>query len=168
MGAKTAISEEQYLHTSFPELDQEYVDGELVERALPDNLHSKTQVLLAFFYMAASQALRLYPRTELRLRLSQGRVRIPDVSVFHPSEPQQPVPDTPPYIAIEVLSHEDRLTEVRAKLEEYRAWGVAHVWLVDPYARRMYTCDGSFAEVPSLRLPELDFELKPADVFGEE
>jgi Uma2 family endonuclease len=168
MGAKTAISIEQYLETSFPDLDQEYVDGELVERSLPDNLHSKTQALLAFFFMAASQGLRLYPRTELRLRLSEGRVRIPNVSVFHPSEPQEAVPSTPPFIAIEILSHDDRMTEVRSKLEEYRDWGVAHVWLVDPYSKHMYTCDGSFAEVSLLRIPELDLELQPSDVFGRE
>jgi Uma2 family endonuclease len=46
MGAKTAISVEQYLHTSFPDLDREYRDGELVERTLPDYLHGKTQACL--------------------------------------------------------------------------------------------------------------------------
>jgi Uma2 family endonuclease len=37
------------------------------------------------------------------------------------------VPDTPPLIVVEILSPDDRLTEVREKLEEYRAWGVPHV-----------------------------------------
>jgi hypothetical protein len=36
MGAKTAISLEQYLHTTFPDVDREYRDGEIVERSLPD------------------------------------------------------------------------------------------------------------------------------------
>jgi hypothetical protein len=45
--------------------------------------------------------------------------------VFHPREPGL-VPDTPPLIAIEILSPDDLLTEVREKLEEYRAWGVPH------------------------------------------
>lgn len=35
MGAKTAIPAEEYLHTSFPDLDCEYRDGELVERPMP-------------------------------------------------------------------------------------------------------------------------------------
>jgi Uma2 family endonuclease len=165
MGAKTAISEEQYLHTSFPDLDQEYVDGELVERALPDNLHSNTQALLVYFFMALRNTLRVYPRPELRLKIRAGLYRIPDVSVFHPAGPTGHVPDTPPFIAIEILSPDDRLSEVRAKLEEYRTWGVPHVWLVDPHAERMYTCDGGFVEVSTLRVPELGLELKPADIF---
>jgi Uma2 family endonuclease len=54
---------------------------------------------------------------------------------------------------------------VRDKLEEYRAWGVAHVWLVDPQSRRMYSCDNGFAEVTSLAVPELGVEVQPADIF---
>ena len=52
MGAKTAISVEQYLHTRFPDLDREYREGELVDRSLPDYLHGKTQALLVAFFIA--------------------------------------------------------------------------------------------------------------------
>jgi len=60
MGAKTAISVEQYLHTAFPDLDREYRDGEIVERTSPDGfgpdyLHGKTQAVLAAFFMALRQ-----------------------------------------------------------------------------------------------------------------
>jgi hypothetical protein len=37
MDAKTAITVEQYLHTSFDNPDREYRAGEIVERSLPDN-----------------------------------------------------------------------------------------------------------------------------------
>jgi len=57
------------------------------------------------------------------------------------------------------------MNAVRDKLEEYRAWGVAHVWLVDPQSRRMYSCDNGFAEVTSLAVPELGVEIQPADIF---
>ncbi|MCP6756852.1 Uma2 family endonuclease, partial [Klebsiella pneumoniae] len=70
-----------------------------------------------------------------------------------------------PFIAIEILSLDDRMTEVRGKLEEYRAWGVPHVWLVDPHSRRLYTCDEGLHEVESLRVPELDLVVTPADAF---
>ena len=40
------------------------------------------------------------------------------------------VPTIPPFVAIEILSPDDRMTDVRNKLAEYRAWGVTHVWLV--------------------------------------
>ena len=44
MGAKTGLSVEEYLHTSFPDLDRDYRDGQLVERSLPDYLCGKTQL----------------------------------------------------------------------------------------------------------------------------
>ncbi|MEO5924087.1 MAG: Uma2 family endonuclease [Bryobacteraceae bacterium] len=165
MGAKTAISAEQYLHTSFPDLDEEYRDGELVERSLPDYLHSRTQGLLTAFFIALQKTFQMYACPELRLRIREGLYRIPDVSVFHPERPIIPVPDAPPFVTIEILSPDDRLSEVRAKLEEYRVWGVPHVWLVDPHSRRMYTCDDSFREVASLMIPDLGVEIKPEDIF---
>jgi Uma2 family endonuclease len=165
MDAKTAMSVEEYLHTSFPDLDKEYRDGEVVERALPDYLHSKTQMLIGAFFLAIRSTLNMYPASELRLRLRPGRYLIPDISVFHPTEPGERVPSTPPFIAIEILSLEDRLTAVREKLQEYRKWGVPHVWLVDPHSKRLYTCDETLTEVETLKIPELGIEVTPADMF---
>jgi Uma2 family endonuclease len=164
MGTKAALSVEQYLHTSFPDLDMEYRDGEVVERSLPTYLHGKTQFLILAFFGALRRTHSLHACAETRMRLRAGLYLIPDVAVFHPDEPGE-VPDFPPLIAIEILSPDDRLAAVRDKLEEYRAWGVAHVWLVDPYSKRMYTCNGELAEVQALAVPELGVELKASDVF---
>lgn len=165
MGANTALSVEQYLATSFPDLDKEYRDGELVERAVPDNLHSKTQGLLAGFFVALRKTRSVFVRPELRLKIRPNLYLIPDVSVFYPSEPAVRYPDTPPLVAIEILSPDDKLKDVREKLEIYRGWGVPHVWLVDPHSKRMYTCDAGLMEVPTLRIPELSIELTPSEVF---
>src|SRR5947209_89408 len=115
MEARTAISVEEYLHSSFSDLDREYRDGELVERSLPDYLHGKTQGLLFTFFIMLANRLALYPCTETRMRLRPDVFLIPDVAVFHPDEPSR-IPDTPPLVAIEILSLDDRLTEVREKL----------------------------------------------------
>ncbi len=160
----TAISVEQYLHTSFPDLDREYRHGELQERSLPDYLHGKTQAVLVALFLALRARFPLFPCVETRMRLRQNLLLIPNVAVFHPLEPPL-LPERPPLVAIEVLSPDDRMTEVRAKLDEYGAWGVAHVWLVDPHGRRLYSCDSGLAEVPSLRVPELDIELTPSQIF---
>ncbi len=164
MGTKTAFSVEQYLCTSFPDLDKEYRDGEVVERSLPTFLHGKTQGLIAAFFVALRRTHSLYVCTETRMKLRPGLYLIPDVAVFHPHAPGE-VPDFPPLIAIEIISPDDRVSAVRDKLEEYRAWGVAHVWLVDPYSKRMYTCDGGLTEVHALAVPELGVELNASDVF---
>jgi Uma2 family endonuclease len=165
MGTQIAIPIEEYLHTSYPGTDREYRDGEVVERSMPDYLHGKCQGILFTFFIALPERLKIYPSVETRVRLSSGRVLIPDVAVFHPTEPAE-VPSSPPLVAIEVLSRGDSLNEVRSKLEEYRAWGVPHVWLVDPHSRRFYRCDDRFTEVETLELEEFGISLRSGDVWG--
>lgn len=92
---------------------------------------------------------------------------IPDVAVFHGSEPP-PVPDTPPLVAIEILSEDDRMASMRDKLEQYKTWGVAHPWLVDPHSRWLYTCDAGLAEVAQFDVPELEITVQPGDIFDWE
>src|SRR5271169_1626355 len=110
MGAKTATSVGEYLHTSFPDLDREYRDGDLVERSLPDILHGRTQALLCVFFEVLRKRLSLYVCAETRMKLREGLFRIPDVAVFWPTLPAG-VPETPPLIAIEILPPDDRLPE---------------------------------------------------------
>jgi Uma2 family endonuclease len=100
------------------------------------------------------------------MKIRPGRYLIPDVAMFYGPEPAD-VPETPPLIAIEILLRDDRMSEVLDKLEEYRTWGVPHIWLVDPRNRWMYIYDRGLREVESLKVPELELELQPADVFGE-
>jgi Uma2 family endonuclease len=164
MGAKTAISLEQYLHTTFPDVDREYRDSEIVERSLPDYLHGRVQGAIFAFFWALRTEVALFPCVETRMRLRSNLVLIPDVVVFYPSEPAR-VPDTPPLVVAEVLSLDDRLTAVREKLEEYKAWGVPHVWLVDPHTKRLYMRDQGLVEVCSLQIPELGIELLPNRIF---
>lgn len=141
MGTKAAISEKEYLHTSFPGVDCEYRDGELVERTLPGYIHGRTQGLIFMFFDRLRKQLSVFASVETRVKLREGVYLIPDVSVFWPtppaSAPDSPPPGSPPLVAIEVLSPDDRMSVVREKLQEYRALGVGHVWLVDPHSRRL-------------------------------
>ncbi len=162
--SKLGVSVEEYLHTSFPDLDREYRDGELVERTLPTYLHGKTQAILIAIFMALRSKMRVFPSVETRMKVRTGLYLIPDVAVFYPDEPAD-VPENPPLIAIEVLSPDDRLSAAREKLEEYRAWGVRHVWLVDPYSKRLYTCDEKLIEATHFAVPELAIEILPAEIF---
>jgi len=164
MSARAGISADEYLHTSFPDLDREYRNGELVERSLPDYLHARTQALLIVFFEALRKILPVYACPEIRVKLREGLYLIPDVAIFWPSKPL-PVPELPPLIVIEILSPDDRLATVREKLEEYKAWGAPHVWLVDPHSRRLYTCDDGFREVVTFTVPELGVTVTPNDIF---
>src|SRR5580704_13735352 len=165
MGTKAVLPVAEYLRTSYADLDKEYRDGVLVERSLPDYLHSKTQGLLIALFVALRKAFPVFVCPELRVQVRPGLIRIPDVSVYYPNEPQDRVPATPPFVAIEILSPDDRMAAVKSKLAEYREWGVAHVWLVDPHSKRIYTFGAELLEVSSLQISELGLELKPADIF---
>jgi Uma2 family endonuclease len=164
MGARAGISEEEYLHTCFEGLDQEYRDGELEERGLPDYPHGETQLALALFFGALKRPLRIFPCVETRVKLRPGRYVIPDVAVFWHEKPPR-VPETPPLVAIEILSPDERLPKVKAELEEYKKFGVPHIWLIDPDARKFYVYEGDLLETQTLLIPELGVELTAADVF---
>jgi Uma2 family endonuclease len=131
MGIKAALPVAEYLRTSFPDLDKEYRDGELVERSLPDYLHSKTQGFLIALFVALRKTFPVFVCPELRVQVRPGLIRISDVSVYYPNEPQERVPATPPFVAIEVLSPDDRMANVQNKLDEYRTWGfLTSGWLI--------------------------------------
>lgn len=72
MSARAGMSVEEYLHTSFPDLDREYRDGELVERSLPDYLHGKVQLLLAALFLTLRGKMPVFPCVETRLKIRPG------------------------------------------------------------------------------------------------
>ncbi len=166
VATKTQITAEQYLRMTF-EHDAEFVHGEIVERSMPDYIHSTIQALLAFLFGALRQSHGLLTCCELRLRLAPDVYRIPDVSVLtHP--PEGRIPDQPPLVAIEILSTDDRHSNLMQKLEEYRAWGVPNIWVIDPATRRfsIYTELG-LQNVSSFSLPNYPFQLSPAELFSQ-
>jgi len=167
MATKSQITAEQYLHRTF-EYDAEFVHGEIVERAMPDYLHGRIAFLIAQALVPATRSHRLYPCFEVRMRVESEAYRIPDVSVFAGAEPQQSVPSSPPLLVIEILPKDDRHHDLMEKLEEYRVWGVPHIWVVDPHSKRLsvYTAAG-LQNVSSLTLAAYPLELTPAVLFSD-
>jgi len=90
MGA--AISIEEYVRTSFEDGDREYVDGEIVERGLPDEPHSRTQWRLSGLIWDLSKTLPFRGCISLRLRVRPTRIRISDGCIFARAEPTESVP----------------------------------------------------------------------------
>src|SRR3984893_9516660 len=166
VATKTQITAEQYLRMTF-EHDAEFVHGEIVERAMPDYIHSRIQILLGALFESLRRTHGLLACAELRMKIASGVYRIPDVAVFAEA-PQQPVPDTPPLVAIEILSKDDRHIDLMQKLEEYRVWGIANIWVVDPTSKcfSAYTHLG-LQNVSSFSLPDYPFQLTPSDLFSD-
>jgi Uma2 family endonuclease len=159
-----AISLDQYLSTSFEGVDPEFIDGELVDRAMPTKNYSLLQILIGALWAKHVLNRTIYLFSELRLRISPSRVRVPDLSLYLEFPTGNP-PSTPPYLVIEILSPDDRFTQVLTKCHEYAAFGVPHSWLIDPENQVLYTyAQHTLREVMQLQLPVHDLTLT-ADIF---
>ena len=163
--APPRVSIEDYLEMSFDGVDAEFVDGVIVERAMPKKPHARAQQVLArtFGQVEDSHGVAGYP--ELRLRLAPNKVRIPDYCVFR-SEPEGDVPEAPPMVAVEIVSQTDVYSMLMEKLAEYDGWGVEHVWLVDPRQHQLAVYrEGAPVYVDELSIPEFGFTLSASDLF---
>jgi Uma2 family endonuclease len=168
MPAATLVSLEKYLKTSY-EPDCDYVDGVLEERNLGDWDHSNLQTVLTIYLGNRARVWNVHVRAELRIRVSERRVRVPDICVISRNMPVEQVPTRPPLVCIEILSPDDRWSRVETRIEELLAMGVPHIWVFDPQDRQVFDCTAEgrrlvteeTLEAPpvSINLPELFAEL---------
>ena len=170
MAKSTAISVEEYLHTSYrPDCD--YVDGELVERNVGEYSHSTVQGFLLKILFALESALSIRARPELRIRVSPTRFRIPDITVMLKSQHIEPVPSTPPFLCIEVVSPEDRMSRIVERVKEYLAFGVKYVWVIDPAppsrSAYCYTADEGREVRDQLTTQNPDISISVPELFAE-
>ena len=141
MASKVLMSVEEYLHTSFEGADCEYVDGEIVERNLGQTLHGTIQLWLGYLLISLANKFGIRASTEVRIRISASRYRIPDISVWRAeTDIGDGIPKAPPFLAIEILSPDDRTIRLLEKIQDYFAAGVEWVWIVDPYERKAMIC----------------------------
>jgi Uma2 family endonuclease len=169
MLARTQIGVEEYLGLVFDDRPEpDYVHGEVVERALPTPIHGQVQLLLGILFAPLSKRVRLAMMSELRVQIEPRLFRVVDVAIYLDARPEGRYGINPAYVAIEIVSPDDRYNDLTERLEDYRRWGVKHVWLVDPQRKRLheYTETG-LLQHPSLRLPEFDFEISSEELFKD-
>jgi Uma2 family endonuclease len=162
------LSLEEYLHTSYrPDCD--FVDGEVEERNVGEREHSILQIALGAWFFNRRSEWRIVVMSEQRTRVSQNRVRLPDVCIVSSDAPFEKVTLTPPLIAIEILSSEDRLPRVIQRLDDFLQMGVANIWLIDPLERVgfIYSRDGlRKVEGQSLTVPNSPIYLDMSEIFS--
>lgn len=146
MPVPVLVSVAEYLSTSY-EPDREFVHGELVERNVGDYWHSSLQGWIAHIFLSHAKRLGIRPMTEQRVRLSSDVYRIPDVCVVPVPNLMPGVLTSPPLLTVEITSPDDRWTAVVTKAEEYRNFGVGHVWIVDAQDRKVYAATQRGLEV---------------------
>jgi Uma2 family endonuclease len=168
MGTTVLVSVAEYLSTSFPDGDREYVDGRVVERNVGEVDHSDLQTTIAVFLRGRYK--HLWAGVEVRVQVKSTRFRVPDVAVVPGRKPQGKIISAPPLLAIEVLSPDDRAADLQEKIDDFLAFGAAAVWVVDPKSRRgfIHTSAGSHeAKDGVLRSAEFGIELPLPELFDD-
>ena len=130
MSVTELIPVEEYLSTDYSP-DCDFVDGVLEDRNVGEKDHSTLQAaFIIWFYLHTKDlGIRVFP--EQRVQVSTSRYRIPDVCVTI-GLPDEQIFTTPPFLCIEILSPEDQMRRVLAKIADYLEFGVRYVWLIDP------------------------------------
>ncbi len=163
MATQALISVAEYLSTSY-DPDRDYVDGVVVERNLGETDHSALQMAISAWLYQRRKELGIHVFPEQRVQVKQTRFRVPDVCVVVGAFPQERILTSPPLLCIEILSREDRWSDVQEKVDDYLGFGVPHVWVIDPRSRKAYqfTSEGMrevkelSTESPAIRLPLAD------------
>ncbi len=134
MLAKSHIGVEEYLDLVFEDRpEQDYVDGEVVERALPDVAHSrlKTSLVISFGRLASRAKLM----TGLRVQIEPRLFRIVDFAIYLGASLEGRYADRPAFAMAEIVAPDDSFTSVMMRVEDYRRWGVRHIWVMDPQVK---------------------------------
>jgi Uma2 family endonuclease len=164
--ATELISVAEYLSTDYSP-DCDFVDGVLEDRHVGELDHSGIQrALIIWFYVhAKDMGIQTFP--ELRVQVSASRFRVPDLCVTL-GEPDEQILSKPPFVCVEILSPDDQMGRVLAKVADYLNFGVPNVWVIDPRKRKatVYTATDSYTpEDGVLRTQNPDIALPLADLF---
>jgi Uma2 family endonuclease len=169
MSSATLISVQEYVATSYRP-DRDYVDGELQERNLGELEHSLLQTAVVAWFWTRRKEWNVLPVVEQRVQVAPTRFRVPDVTVLRSDQAREPMITTPPLILIEVLSKDDTLRSMRERVDDYLAFGVRHVWIIDPATRRAYVCSQTGFQEPEtgvLTVPNTAIHLPLQELFDQ-
>ena len=131
----TPISAEEYLRTNYSPAC-EYIDGVLRQKPMPTWDHGTLEG--RFFELINMRFPGFAAGCEVTVQIRPDKYLVPDVIVQRRDQIQKPYPTAPVHVCIEILSPDDRISEVFAKCEDYHSWGVETTWIVDPESRRAW------------------------------
>ena len=126
-----------YLETTYrPDCD--WLDGEVKERTKGERPHATIQGFLAYIFRLNRQAWQIVSLPEQRVQTSARHYRVSDICVVRRETPFEAIVQTAPLLCVEILSRDDRMSEIQERIEDYFSMGVRTVWVVDPRRRRAY------------------------------
>jgi Uma2 family endonuclease len=142
MSTVVTVPLQEYLDTIYRP-DREYIDGEVLERNLGELDHSRLQMLLSRYLSNREKQWGIVVLPEQRVQVKTTRYRVPDISVIFGPIPTTPILLEPPFLCVEILSRRDSVDSVQERIDDYLAFGVPHVWVINPRKPRAfhYTAD---------------------------
>jgi len=157
----------EYLHTCYrPDCD--WIDGEVKERNVGEGQHSAIQKFFIVYLAIRAEELGIQVWPEQRVQVAATRFRVPDVTVMRASDPFQAIITIAPLLCIEILSKDDRMSEIEERAQDYLAMGVPMVWIVDPKTRTAFQkSELGLEAVAELTLPDQRVQVAVATVFAE-
>lgn len=135
MGAPLSV--EEYLNTAY-DPDCEYVDELVLQRNVGEKDHSKAQRDVLLYLCDRGTLWNFFAILSQKIQVSRTRFRIPDICVIVGPEPDEQIFTHPPFLCIEILSPEDRMSRMQVKIDDYLRFGVAYVWVIDPQTRKAW------------------------------
>ena len=163
------ISVAEYLATTYrPDCD--YIDGEVKERRLGEKPHSGLQGYLGTLFTVNRTAWQMRAFPEQRVQVAPSRFRIPDICAIRLGGPPGGIVREPPVVCIEILSPGDSLADMQERVDDYVAFGVENIWLIDPVRRRAWTADGDGIHsltADAFTVPGTPVHIALADLYQE-
>jgi Uma2 family endonuclease len=141
------ITLEEFLALPDTQPASEYIDGEVIQKPMPQGQHSIIQkkLLFALDPILSDRGIgQAFP--ELRCTFG-GRSVVPDIAVFEETKISyaqngdiENVFSIPPDWTIEILSPEQSTTKVLKNIDRCLANGTQLGWLIDPIDRAVFVC----------------------------
>jgi Uma2 family endonuclease len=150
----THVPLEVYLSSSF-EPDAEFVNGVIEERPMGEWNHANWQAAILQFFRTRRHEWNIRAAAELRVQVSAGNFRVPDVLLTDRDLLVEQVITQPPIAVFEILSPEDTVTRMMTKLDDYERMGIRTILVLDPNGKHFRYSEGKLELLgsPAFDLP---------------
>ncbi len=140
MATSTVVPLGEYLRTSYrPDCD--WIDGEVRERNMGERPHASVQKFFIRYLGNHEEEWSVEVWAEHRVQVAATRFRIPDVCLTAGGSAYEDIIKAPPVLCIEILSRDDRMSDIQERVDDYFKMGVGAAWVVDPWQRQAFSVD---------------------------
>jgi Uma2 family endonuclease len=144
----TQVPVDVYLTSSY-EPDAEYVNGVIEERPMGEFDHSTWQHAIELWFAGHAGEWGIRVRPELRVQVSSGNYRVPDVTVLDRNLPVEQVITHAPIAVFEILSPEDTFSRTMTKLADYEKMGIRTILVLNPHGTHFRYTGGKLEPLPA-------------------